>query len=152
MSSADAIAALLIAQRDGVLATLSARRDGWPFASIAQYALSSSGEPFFLLSALAEHTRNLRADPRASLLVKERSGEDPLAAARVTLLGRAEPASDAELQKRYLERHPRASDYLQLADLGFYVLHVTEARFVAGFGDMGWIDGDALRAALAKVT
>ncbi len=146
-------AALLRGQRDGVLATLSTRRDGWPFASVAQYALTPDGELLFLLSGLAEHTRNLNADPRASFIVHEREdGVDPLAAGRITLLGRAARApgdrATTPLRECYLARHPHASEYLQLADFAFYVLRVTEARFVAGFGDMGWISGDAVRDAL----
>ena len=42
-----------------------------------------------LISALAEHTRNLRADPRCSLLVAEEGDGNPLARGRVTLLGEA---------------------------------------------------------------
>ena len=142
------LAELLRAQRDGVLATLSARRDGWPFASVTQYALGPDGEPFFLLSGLAEHTRNVLADPRASLLIQERAADDPLATARITLLGRVDASDHAGLRGIYLERHPQAAEYLQLADFRFYVLRVNEARFVSGFGDMGWIDGAALRVAL----
>jgi len=62
---------LLATERHAVLATLSASRAGWPFASVAPYALSAAGEPLLLLSDLAEHTRNLRADPRASLMVQD---------------------------------------------------------------------------------
>jgi len=142
------LAELLRAQRDGVLATLSARRDGWPFASVTQYALAAEGEPFFLLSGLAEHTRNVLANPRASLLIQERAADDPLATARITLLGLVEASDRAPLREIYLERHPQAAEYLQLADFRFYVLRVTEARFVGGFGDMGWIDGAAIRVAL----
>jgi putative heme iron utilization protein len=135
-----AIGALLRAQRDGVLATLSARRDGWPFGSLVQYALAPSGEPVFLLSGLAEHTRNLQMDARASLLVREQGAEDPLAAPRVTLLGRIERVEDdPTLRARYLEWHPRATQYLELADFAFYAMKVTEARYVGGFGEMGWI-------------
>ena len=44
-------------------------------------------QPVFLISTMAEHTRNLQRDPRASLLVAESGSEDPLANGRVTLLG-----------------------------------------------------------------
>jgi heme oxygenase (biliverdin-IX-beta and delta-forming) len=134
-----AVRALLNSQRHGVLATLSARRDGWPFASVTPYALSEQGEPILLLSALAEHTRNLKADPRASLFVQAQ-GDDPQAAARVTLLGRVESADEPTLRERYLARHPQAESYLAMADFKLYVLKPRSARFVGGFGDMGWVD------------
>jgi putative heme iron utilization protein len=140
---------LLAAERCGVLATLSARRQGWPFASIAPYALTEVGEPVFLFSDLAEHTRNIRANPNASLLVQDGSSlGDPLAGSRVTLLGEVSPTERSEARAMYLARHPTASEYLAMSDFHLFVLHVIEARFIAGFGDMGWVSGDKLRVLL----
>lgn len=136
-----------------MLATVSARRAGWPFASLTPFATTRQGEPLLLLSELAEHTRNLHADARASLLVQDSaSARDPQAGARVTLLARAEPLVDSaarEAEARYVERHPQAAAYLQLGDFHLWLLHVAEARFVNGFGDMGWLEGAPLRAALS---
>jgi hypothetical protein len=153
VSSARDLHALVAAERHGVLATLSARRQGWPFASAAPYATSAQGEPLLLLSELAEHTRNLRSDPRASLLIQDSSAaEDPQAGARVTLLGRAsviEELARGDAQAMYVARHPQAAAYLTLGDFRLWVLRVEEARFVNGFGEMGWLEGDRLRAALS---
>jgi hypothetical protein len=44
-------------------------------------------------------------------------------------------------------RHPPAVEYLAMADFRLYVLRVREARFIGGFGDMGWIDAATLRSA-----
>ncbi len=140
---------LLEAERHGVLATLSVRQVGWPFASATPFALDAAGRPLVLLSELAEHTRNLRADPRASLLVQDSGArEDPQAGARVTVLGTFAPTPDRDAIERYVDRHPRGADYLELGDFGVWVLEPTHARLVNGFGDMGWLDGDRLRAAL----
>lgn len=144
---------LLVGEGQGVLATLSARRDGWPFASIAPYALSERGEPLLLMSDLAEHTRNIRADSRASLLVQDSAAlADPQAGSRLTLLGRVEPLEQEEApsaQARYVERHPQSTGYFVMADFHLYVLRLTEARFVSGFGDMGWLTADRLHRELA---
>jgi len=145
----DAARALLEQQRQGVLATLSVRHAGWPFTSLAPFALDPSGQPLLALSDLAEHTRNLRADARASLFVHDGSGQ---AGARLTLLGQLErvpsSAAEAAARQRYVERHPEAAGYLaELADFHLYRLQVTAARFIAGFGDMGWLDGAALLGA-----
>ena len=143
---------LLAAERHGVLATVSARRQGWPFASLAPYALSEIGDPLLLFSELAEHTRNIRADARASLLIQDgMSLADPLAGARVTLLGEVLEVPSAErtlAQANYLARHPTASEYLAMSDFHLFVLRVREARFIAGFGDMGWVSGEKLRVLL----
>src|SRR5262247_1247874 len=107
-----AMRALLGRERHGTLCTLHARHANWPFGSLAPYALTAAHEPVFLFSAIAEHTHNLRADPRASLLVQDRdAAEDPLAGARLTLIGRAEAAAGAEREQalaRYLARFPEA--------------------------------------------
>jgi heme iron utilization protein len=151
----DGIQALLARERNAVLATLSASRAGWPFASVAPYALSEQGEPLLLLSRLAEHTRNVYSDARVSLLIQDGASlADPQAGARVTILGKLEPVDDAGLdaaRRRYLGRHPQAADYLALGDFRLFVLRISEARFIAGFGDMGWIDGDRLRAAFTRI-
>jgi putative heme iron utilization protein len=137
---------LLFAERQGVLATLSARRDGWPFASVAPYALTDQAEPLLLFSDLAEHTRNVRADPRASLLVQDSAAlHDPQAGSRLTLLGTVEPLrpdATPAAQARYLERHPQSAGYFAMAEFRLYVLRIQEARFISGFGDMGWINAE----------
>ncbi len=142
---------LLANERHAVLATLSASRDGWPFASVAPFALSDAGEPLLLLSDLAEHTRNVRADPRASLMVQDGASlNDPQAGCRVTILGQVEPVAESELstaRAQYVARHPHAAEYVALGDFRLYVLRVREARFIGGFGDMGWIDAATLRSA-----
>jgi putative heme iron utilization protein len=73
----------------GSLATLTVEPAGYPYASFTTFALDA-GAPVFLISRLAEHTRNLLADARASLLVHETGQADPLANGRVTLVGRCE--------------------------------------------------------------
>ncbi|HLZ25782.1 MAG TPA: pyridoxamine 5'-phosphate oxidase family protein [Chloroflexota bacterium] len=149
------IRALLDTETSGVLATLSARRDGWPFASVAPYALSDAGEPLLLLSRLAEHTRNLQADARASLLVQDHASlSEPQAGARVTILGQIDTVVEPELQsarRRYLDRHPQAAAYLELGDFQLYVLRVREARFIGGFGDMGWMDAERFHASQTHI-
>ncbi len=137
-----AVYELLARERNAVLATLSESHAGWPFASVVAFALSEGNQPLLLLSALAEHTRNLREDPRASLFIQDETAADPQAGARATLLGRVQPVADAELPSAtdlYLTRHPQAARYLALPDFRFYVLHPSEARLIAGFGDMGWV-------------
>ena len=141
---------LLANERHAVLATLSASREGWPFASVAPFALSDAGEPLLLLSDLAEHTRNVRVDPRASLMVQDSASlTDPQAGCRVSILGQVEPVAETELtsaRQAYVARHPRAAEYVAMADFHLYVLRVREARFIGGFGDMGWIDAATLRS------
>ena len=139
--------ALVERARTGTLATHSQQRPGYPFGSLAPYATDEQGRPVFLFSALALHTKNLEADRRASLLVTPAEpAEDPLAAARVTLLGEARRLTAAEAapeRARYLARHPEAAMWVDFGDFAFWRLDVTGAYFVGGFGAMDWIAPDA---------
>jgi putative heme iron utilization protein len=140
---------LLASRRVGVLATVSARHGGHPLTSLAPFALAASGEPVMLLSALAQHTRNLEADPRASLFVHDAAAADadPRTAVRLTVVGRvrrAAPAEEEDLKARYLARHPEARGLMNL-DFALYVLAVDEAQLIGGFAAAGWIPGDQLR-------
>ena len=61
---------LLRRARTGTLSTLN-RDDGTPYASLVNVATDVTGWPLILVSTLAWHTKNLAADPRASLMVAE---------------------------------------------------------------------------------
>src|SRR5580692_7841460 len=65
------------------LSTLSKKHAGFPFGSLMPFALDPAGRPIFLISNMAMHTQNLKADPRGSLFVNQASpDDDPLGAAR----------------------------------------------------------------------
>jgi putative heme iron utilization protein len=135
----------------GTLSTLSRRHPGHPFGSLMPYAIDDRGEPLFLISTLAMHTQNLHADPRASLFVTQAGwGGDPLAAGRVTLLGRAERlagAAAAAARPLYLARHPNAAYWVDFGDFAFHRLGVEDVYFVGGFAAMDWVEPEAYRAA-----
>jgi putative heme iron utilization protein len=108
-------------------------------------ACDQGGRPILLISGLAEHTRNLIADPRGSLLFDGTAGLDnPLTGARVTVLGRFTATQDPALRARYVARHPDAEMYLGFADFSLYEMEVERAHIVAGFGEIHWVPGDQL--------
>ncbi len=124
----------------GVLSTLSKRLHGAPFGSIAPFVLDHEGCPVILISTLAEHTRNLDADPRCSLIAHP-CAQDPQAAGRVTLVGKAERLPDKHaLGPRYLRRFPEAEEYFGMHDFQFHRLRVQAVRYIGGFGSIHWID------------
>jgi putative heme iron utilization protein len=67
-------------QRYGVLSTLSKKLDGYPFGSMVPFMLDHAARPVIYISRLAEHTKNIDADSRASLLVHEPAAEVQAAA------------------------------------------------------------------------
>ena len=137
--------------RTGSLATLSRRHPGHPFASVMPYALDAGGSPILLISAMAMHTQNLEADARASLLIAQPGWTgDPLAAARLTLMGAARRVPEAEAptaRAAYLERHERARYWADFEDFSFWRLEIADLYFVGGFAAMDWVTADDYRLA-----
>jgi len=141
---------LVAANDTATLATISTEVAGFPFASLAPFAADEQGRPILLLSRLAQHTRNLAAEPRASLLVCEPGSGGTLAGPRVTLLGwvaRLPQDESAAARALYIERHPEASRWVEFEDFAFHRMAVERAYFVAGFGSMGWVTGGDYGAA-----
>ena len=124
-----------------ILSTHSLQMPGFPYGTAVPMVLDALNTPIFLISALAEHTKNLLADPRASLAVVETGKFNIQDAARITLVGQAEAFTPTDaLVQHYLRSQPDAEQYLQL-DFMFFRFHVERARFIAGVGKMGWIEG-----------
>jgi putative heme iron utilization protein len=142
-SDAERSRTLIGAVRTGSLATIG--DGGFPFGSLVSHAVDPSGRPLLLLSDLAEHSRNLAGDPRASLMATEVGTGDPLALARVTVIGRVgelqgdERAAALEI---YQEAQPGAF-YAGFADFRLYRLDVESVRYVGGFGRMSWVDAES---------
>jgi putative heme iron utilization protein len=136
--------------RTGTLATLSRKHPGHPFASVMPYALDERGRPLMLISSMAMHTQNLVGDARASLLVAQSTAGDPLAAARLTLMGEARALPRAEsdgARAAYLAWHTSASYWVDFEDFGFWRLEPGDLYFVGGFGAMDWVSAADYMAA-----
>src|SRR6266436_7202521 len=98
---------LLREGRSGALASLMPG-SGDPYCSLVNVATAADGAPLLLISRLAIHTKNILADPRASLMIDERKEGDPLQGARVMLMGAAAVSDDPDIRRRYLDRQPEA--------------------------------------------
>lgn len=129
--------------RTATLCTLAREPAGFPYGSFVTFAIQA-GKPVFLISALAEHTRNLAADARASLLIAESAHEDPLANARVTLIGRCavlgDEAARGAARQAFLAAHPNAAYYADYGDFSWWALDVEWIRYIGGYGRMSWVD------------
>lgn len=137
---------LLNHQSLGVLSTHSVDVEGYPFGSIAPYVLDYDGQPVMLISDIAQHTRNIKRNNKVSLTVFDRYADDPQAGSRLTWIGDAElinPA-DTEIRSRYLRYFPSAELYFDTHDFSFYCIHLRRARFIGGFGQIYWVEADAM--------
>ena len=147
-SHAERARTLVAQMTTGTLCTLAVEPAGYPYGSFVTVAFDN-GDPVFLVSTLAEHTRNLQRDPRASLLVAEGGSEDPLANSRVTLLG---PCGQVEgdgggARTAFLATHPNAAYYADFRDFAFWRLQVESIRYIGGYGRMSWVEAAAWHAA-----
>jgi hypothetical protein len=147
------LAALLAAP----VAALGTLHDGAPFVSMVPVAPAPDGSGLLIhVSGLAQHTRDLVADARMSLLFTAplTEDQDPLALPRVTLQGAAEAiaADSGEYEQAagaYLARFPQAEMTLGLGDFSFFRLRPATGRLVLGFGRALSLDAAQIRAALS---
>jgi len=132
----------LVAQcSTGTLCTLALEPEGYPYGSFVTVAFDQ-GNPVFLISQLAEHTKNLERDGRASLLVAESGAADPLANGRVTVLGPCARAGEdgGRARAAFFAAHPNARYYADFRDFAFWTLQVEHVRYIGGYGRMSWVE------------
>jgi hypothetical protein len=110
---------------------------------VVPYAVLPSGDPVVFLSDIAEHTKNLERDPRASLFLADPDArERPQTGARMSMLVRARRPAGAEeraAEEAYFARFPSSAAMRGTHGFFVWVLEVDRIRWIAGFGNMGWI-------------
>lgn len=145
---------LLLERSVAALGTLHA---GAPFVSMVPYALAPDASGFIIhVSGLSSHTRDMRSDPRVSLLVTQAEGGETsaLALARASIQGTAiEVASAAPelpgFRAAYLERFPEASEMFGFADFSLFRIQPESVRFVAGFAQAYTLSAESFARLLA---
>ena len=129
------------------LATQSLQMPGYPYATVIPNVLDECHRPLLLVSALAEHTKNLLANAKVSLSFNESGVSNIQDAQRLTLVGDVEHFEPSELLvARYLRHVPAAEQYLAL-DFMFFRVIPKRVRYIGGVGKMGWLEADTLEAA-----
>lgn len=124
---------LLRLARTGALATLD-RATGAPLTTLVSVGSDYDGAPLLLLSALAQHTRNLAVDPRGSLLLTNQSGRgDPLNQPRLTVGGEIVVQLEPKARARFLARNPKAKLYASFADFSMFRMEISAVHFNGGF-------------------
>ena len=145
-----AAAALAAGVKSAALATM---HGGMPHASLVTQGWDADGAPVLLLSALAAHTRHLRASPACALLLTGQAvDENPQTAPRLTLSGTAaQIEATGALRARYLQAHPYAAAYAGFADFAFWRVAVAAAQYIGGFGNACVLDVAALQHEICAV-
>lgn len=124
---------LLRIARTGALATLG-RASGAPLTTLVSVASDYDGAPLLLLSTLAQHTQNLAADPRGSLLLTSPTGRgDPLNRPRLTVGGPIAPHLEPRARARFVARNPKSKLYASFADFSVFRMEISAVHFNGGF-------------------
>ena len=128
----------------GILSTISKQIKDYPFGSFVTYVSSASRDVYLYLSDLAEHTENLRYKSQSSLTVfKLNEKGDIQNSARLTLIGDLDDVPDDEIENcrnRFYSLLPESKKYQTMHDFKFYKLQVKSARWIGGFGQIGWLE------------
>lgn len=152
MSDAELARVLVARSRLATLSTVGLRPAGFPYGSLVAHTADAQGRPLFLLSALAEHAKNLAVDDRASLLVVESGAVSIVTAPRVTLVGNCRLVAGEEhddVRARYVEAHPESATWFtdHLHAYALYRLEPIELRVIVGFGRLSWVSPAAYATA-----
>lgn len=132
---------LLRSHRYGALSTISKKLNGFPFGSITPYMTDHDGSLIILISALAEHSKNILHDARVSLITHNQSSPDIQMQGRVTVVGNAYRIGDQPPAGRYLRHFPEAAELLTL-DFSFFRIAPVAIRHIGGVGRVHWIRMD----------
>ena len=137
---------LLHSAHASTLATQFTQMTGYPYATVIPNILDEQHRPILLISALAEHTKNLLSDPKVSISVTESGVPNVQDGQRMTLVGDAEQFVPGDaLKARYLRYLPAAEQYLML-DFMFFRIQPKRLRYIGGVGKMGWLETEVLDA------
>lgn len=131
----------------GILSTISVEIPGYPFGSVTPFALTHEGRAVIYVSSIAQHTKNMLADPRVCLTLasEPRAGTNRQAIGRVTLVGDAVPVPPEYAEAaggRYFQFFPEARAYAGTHDFSFFWIEPRRIRHIAGFGQIFWVERD----------
>ena len=138
---------LLMGEGDGILSTISVDVGGYPFGSATPYCLDRDFVPNILISSIAQHTKNIRANNKVSLTISQRSSlTNKQAQGRLTYIGDAVKVLESEdIKQRYISYFPGSKDYFKTHDFAFYKIQAVRLRYIGGFGKIYWVENESLK-------
>jgi len=127
-----------------ILSTLSKSTDDYPFGSFVTFVSNSNRELFIYASDIAEHTKNILNDSRACVTISSVNEDgDKQASARLSLMGDLTQVTRQEAQNcqhRFFKFLPESESYSHMHGFNLYRLKILKARWIGGFGEIGWLD------------
>ena len=139
---------LMLSELRGVLSTHSQNMPGYPFGSVLPYCLDANGWPIIQVARISQHTRNIMAEPKVSLLIGEPGLDDVLTGKRLTIVGNAEEIEDtSSIEEHYYRLFPQGKEYQKAHDSVFLRIKPVRSRYIGGFAQAFWFDNELLFAA-----
>ncbi len=125
----------------------SVQDDDFPFSSLVEVAPLEPGDLLIVMSDLAQHAKNIKANDKTSLLLADDlHSSAALAHGRATLTGTVTLTEDPEHVEAWRAAHP-GSTLGTFHDFRLYHFAVARAHVIAGFGRVGRVELEAYRAA-----
>ena len=141
--------ALLLDEYSGVMSTHSNDVPGYPFGSVMPYCLDGEGRPAILIANIAQHAKNIKQNPKVSLIVRQSNIDDVHLGGRITWIGDAQLIEDSEeealIAERYFSYFPASRSYRTIKgdqanhNFRFYRINFVRGRFIGGFGNIFWV-------------
>ena len=127
--------------REGVLSTVSKKYEGYPFGSFVTFISGADRSIIFYASDIAQHTINLKNNPKACITLFNLSEGDKQDSARLSLLGDVKKIDKdvEEISRQFMEFFPESSQYSNMHDFSFYKLNISQVRWIGGFGKIAWL-------------
>ncbi len=119
--------------------------EGYPFGSVTPFIIDHTGCPVVQMAMLAEHTKNVYANGKASLLLRQVERQHNVNTGwRLAMSGDLTEIIDADDLERvaesYYRAYPEARDYAKVHDFRFFRLTIVAARVIMGFGKISWVE------------
>lgn len=142
----------LLSTFNGVLSTVMRDTldiEGYPFGSVVPFCLNDKNQIILLISDIAQHTKNIKENPKTSLTLHNTDQDNIQKGWRLTIAGDVTLAPDSEVDAiaaRYERHFPESAKYHRVHDFKFYLLTPKKCRYINGFGEIHWVDYDMILA------
>ena len=128
----------------GVLSTqYETEGSDYPFGTLCPFVITEEGDVVVLISNIAVHTKNVKANHRVGFTVFDLEASHKQAAPRVCLVGDAtivdeekEPERYEQISEKYLTFFPMARNYFKAHDFYFYTIRPKHIHFIRTFGQI----------------
>ena len=129
---------------EGILSTISAKKDEYPFGSFVTYISGRDRKIYFYLSDIAEHTKNIKNNPKSCLTIsRNKKSGDKQDSERLTLIGNICLVDKKHVnfcKERFHTFFPESKRYAEFHGFNFYQLEIIHARWIGGFGKICWLN------------